>query len=284
MGRIEEALKRAKASHFKSDVQSARSLKKLRSTDSYSNLNALARDEVRLQPIFQELQKSATYHQLDPDLLEKNRITTGDQALSIRSAYKMLRTRLLQRMRANNWNTLAISSARSNAGKTLTAINTSLSIANDPSQRVILVDLDLRRPSIASYLGIEHNYGLTDYLIDGQPIEDIVIRTNIERLLIIPTYEAQENSSELLSSAAMLSLVQKLSSDMHDCIVIFDLPPMLDADDMLAFSPHVDTLLFIVAECETRRTDLKQVSDLIEDLDVIGVILNKSDDESPAYY
>ena len=283
MGRIEDALKKTKASYFMSDVRAARLQNKRISADSHSRLNSLG-DKVRLQPMFEELHKSATYCELDADVLEEHRVTTESQLLSTRSAYKMLRTRLLQRMRANNWNTLAISSARSNAGKTLTAINTAISIANDPNQRVILIDLDLRRPSVASYLGLDQKFGLTDYLLHGKPIEDIVIRTNIDRLLIIPTFEAQENSSELLSSPEMLLLVKRLASDLQDSIIIFDLPPILDADDMLAFSPYVDTSLFIVAECETRRSDLKQVSDLIEDLEVIGVILNKSDDESPAYY
>ena len=78
--------------------------------------------------------------------------------------------------------------------------------------------------------------------------------------------------------------MERLSNDSGGCLVIIDLPPMLDADDMLAFSPQVDALLFIVAECETRRADLLQVRDIIEDLEVIGIILNKSDDDSPTYY
>jgi Mrp family chromosome partitioning ATPase len=284
MGRIEEALKRAKESHVKSGVQAPHSQKSSSNLEAPKRLTTIGERDITLLPVFQDLQKSATYHELDKSFLQKHRVITDKQSLAVRSAYKMLRTRLLQRMRANNWTTLAISSARSSAGKTLTAINTSISIANDPNQRVILVDLDLRRPSVARYLGIEHEFSLTDYLLRNKPIEDVVVKTSIERLLVIPNLESHESSSELLSSLPMLSLVERLSSDVEDAIVIFDLPPMLDADDMLAFSPYVDALLFIVAECETRRADLKQVSDLIEDLNVVGVILNKSDDESPAYY
>lgn len=277
MGRIEDALNKAKVTQAGSTFAPSRA-------DHTANLRALNSKQSRRTPIFDELYAKARRYELDAEVLQKNRITSDDQALSVRSAYKMLRTRLLQRMRANNWNTLAISSARSNAGKTLTAINTAISIAHEPNKRVVLVDLDLRRPSIAKYLGIEPQYDLSDYLLNNVSIEKVAIRTSVDRLVIIPNTSAQEYSSELLSSTKMLSLVEKLSNDASGAIVIFDLPPMLDADDMLAFSPQVDALLFVVAECETRRADLQQVSELIEDLDVIGVILNKSDDDSPAYY
>jgi capsular exopolysaccharide synthesis family protein len=235
-------------------------------------------------PVFAELRGNATQHILDLDFLKKNRITTDQQSLSNRAAYKMLRTRLSQRMRANNWTTLAISSTRSGAGKTLTSINTAISLAHEPNQHVILVDLDLRRPSVARYLGLKPKYGLSDYLLNNVPLEQIVIQPNIDRLLIIPNMSAQENSSELLSSSAMIALAGKLSSDVDGCIVIYDLPPMLDADDLLAFAPQVDALLFIVADHETKRADLLQVSNLVEDLNIVGVVLNKSDDDSPAYY
>lgn len=280
MGRIEDALSKAKASQSGSGFQHVGSV----GTGGTTNLRSLGISQERRKPVFKELSKKATFFKLDPDVLQQNRITSDEQALSVRSAYKMLRTRLLQRMRANNWRTLAISSARSNAGKTLTAINTAISIAHEPNKQVILVDLDLRRPSVAKYIGIEPKHDISDYLLNDVPIEKIAIRTDVDRLLIIPNTTVQEYSSELLSSIKMQSLVAKLSNDTEDTIIIFDLPPMLDADDMLAFSPQVDALLFIVAECETRRTDLQQVSDLIEDLDVVGVILNKSDDDSPAYY
>ncbi len=283
MGRIEESLRKAKG------LSSGR-----RTTDgpagrdptgaTTDKLKALANGDLAPVLTFADLKRSATYYHLDTDVLQQNRITSDQQALSIRSAYKMLRTRLSQRMRANNWNTLAVSSARASAGKTLTAINTSISLAHEPNQHVILVDLDLRRPSINKYLGIEPKYDLSDYLLKGVPIEEIVIKTDVERLLIIPNRTSQENSSELLISPAMLSLVWRLSHDSAGSLVIFDLPPMLDADDMLAFSPYVDALLFVVADCETKRADLQQISTLVEELNVVGVVLNKSDDTSPAYY
>lgn len=285
MGRIEEALKRAKETQHQGMGRKGNlGWRRNSNGDGGGGLRDFTPHTDAGQPVFQEIYAAATKYFLDDETLTENRVTADSQALATKSAYKMLRTRVLQRMRANHWTTLAISSARSNAGKTVTAINTSISIASDPNQNVILVDLDLRRPSVGKYFGIEHKYGLTDYLTNNVPIEKVAVKTQIDSLVVIPNYAPQENSSELISSAEMKALVRKLANDADGSTVIFDLPPMLDADDMLVFSEQVDALLFVVAECETRKADLQQVSDLVEDMNVLGVILNKSDDESPAYY
>jgi protein-tyrosine kinase len=232
------------------------------------------------------LAKDAKRIALDPDVLEKNRVVAASETPGMSSAYKMLRTRVLQRMRTNNWTRLAISSARPSAGKTLTAINTAISLSFEQNQRVILVDLDLRRPTIARYLGINQQYGLSDYLSNDVPIEKVIVRPSIERLLIVPNFQADEQSSEHLSSPRMVELVERLSSPSNSTIVIFDLPPILDADDMLAFSPLFDALLVVVSQSETRRVDLQKSFELLSDINVLGVVLNKSrgKDDAPSYY
>lgn len=285
MGRIEDALRRAKALH-ETNAGRQRFPEVAEATDP---VNGPLRQPIHTGSppgfsVFDEFWDIAGAAVLDSDALQSNRIVTDEQPLAVRSAYKMLRTRLLQRMRANRWTKLGITSARAAAGKTLTAINTAISIAREPNQKVILVDLDLRRPSIARYLGLRPKHDLSDYLLHNVGIEDVVLRTSIDRLLIVPSTSSHENSSELLSSQRMKELVHLLSTDSQGCIVIYDFPPILDADDMLAFSPNIDALLFVVAECETRKADLQQVQDLIKEMNVAGVILNKSDDRSPTYY
>lgn len=218
---------------------------------------------------------------LDPDTLHENRVIVhGSDANS--SAYKMLRTRVLQRMRANGWKKLAITAPRAHAGKTLTAINTAITLAQDPNQQVFLVDLDLRNPSISSYLGLHTTLGVGDILLHDTPLEQVIVKPDIPRLFIVPSNEAFEDSSEMLGSPQMLRLTQAVA-DMAT-IVIFDLPPLLEADDMLAFSPQVDALLLIVAQGETRQADLERAADLIKDMNVLGTVLNKSDEDAGGYY
>jgi Mrp family chromosome partitioning ATPase len=221
---------------------------------------------------------------LDPRILEENRIT-GLQKHDVGGpAYKMLRTRVLQRMRSNGWRKLAITSPRTQAGKTLTAINTAISLAQEPNQQVVLVDLDLRNPSIQSSLGLAPDLGLSDHLLRGVPIEKVLLKLDVPRLYIVPNWERLENSSEVIASAQMAQLTQTLAATSASTIVIFDLPPLLDADDMLTFMPQVDAVLFVVAQGETQRSDLERSSDLLRELTVLGTVLNKSNDEAPSYY
>ena len=232
------------------------------------------------------LAAAATRVKLDPRVMQANRVVATSDKQGMNTAYKMLRTRILQRMRANSWNRLAISSARPSAGKTLTAINTAISLSIETNQQVILADLDLRRPSIARYLGIRQKHGLSDYLTSDVPIEKIIVKPNIERLLIVPNFRAYEHSSELLSSPRMVELVNFLARPDNSTIVIFDLPPLLDADDVLAFSPLCDALLMVVSHYETRQVDLEKSFELMHDINILGVVLNKSrgNDETPGYY
>ncbi len=221
---------------------------------------------------------------LDPQILERHRITGLQNSDVGGPAYKMLRTRVLQRMRSNGWRKLAVTSPRSNAGKTLTAINTAISLAQEPNQQVILVDLDLRNPKISSYLGFEPQFTLADHLLRDVPIEKVLVRPGIPRLYIIPNVDRLENSSEILASAQMIQLTKTLFATSPSTIVIFDLPPLLDADDMLTFMPQVDAVLFVVAQGETLRDDLERSSELFKELTVLGTVLNKSSDEAPSYY
>lgn len=231
------------------------------------------------------LNSIATPVTLEPDILRHHRVMVGGQQSHSASSYKMLRTRMLQRLRSREWTRIAVTSARRDAGKTLTAVNTAISLAHEPNQQVVLVDLDLRRSAIGEYLGIRNKYGVSDFLTGKATLDQIVVQPDIERLLVVPNNESFDNSSEMLSSPKMLKLASVLADPANSSIVLFDLPPILEADDFLAFSHHIDAYLFVVSEGETRRADLQQAIDLIRDLNLLGFVLNKSrGQEHPSGY
>src|SRR5690606_40435255 len=122
--------------------------------------SALAPRVAGLRPIETE---SLLRMRLNPRTLQNHR-GLSDEESPASSAYKMLRTRILQRMRRNGWTTLAVTGTCPDEGKTLTAINLSMSLARDMSTSVMLVDLDLRKPAIAHYLGVSPRFGIADYL------------------------------------------------------------------------------------------------------------------------
>ena len=221
---------------------------------------------------------------LDPTALETHRILPALEDEAAVAAYKMLRTRVAQRMRANGWRALAVTSTAPNEGKTLTATNLAISLAGNVDHQVFLVDLDLRRPSLHQYLGFTPEFNLADYLESDIPLEDVLVSCGIDRLWLLPNRRTYHNSSEMLSSPHMAKLVSELVSNDPNRLIIFDLPPILSADDLLAFSPYVDAVLLVAAEGKTRRADLTVAKDLLQNLNVAGVVLNRSSERKSGHY
>ncbi|MDH5572927.1 MAG: CpsD/CapB family tyrosine-protein kinase [Gammaproteobacteria bacterium] len=208
--------------------------------------------------------------------LKRNRVITHTDESIETDAFKRLRTQVLQRMRSNNWNLLGVTSAQAGEGKSLVAINLAIALAMEVNQTVLLVDLDMRRPSVHKYFDYQPDKGLSDFILHATPIEEILFNPEIERLVILPGKESLSNSSELLSSPKMVSLVAELKNRYPARIIIFDLPPLLAADDTLAFSPYIDAMLLVAEEGKTTKEDLLQVKDVLKGTKIIGTVLNKS--------
>ncbi len=215
---------------------------------------------------------------LYPGWLRQNRIITGAVIDAYARAYKVLRTQVSQRMRQQGWRTLGVTSPGPREGKTLTAINLAISLALEANQTVLLVDADLRQPSVHAYFGFDVEYGLRDYLLEATPLEQILVNPEIRRLVVLPGGAPLANSSELLSSPVMLRLVQEVKRRYPSRLVVFDLPPVLTADDVLAFSPYLDASLLVVEEGRTLRDEAARAAELLQaaNHNLIGTVLNKS--------
>ena len=212
---------------------------------------------------------------LQPEVLARNLIVTGVGSDPVNSAYKMLRTHVLQRMNANGWNVLAVTSPRSGEGKTLTALNLAIAMARETNHTVLLVELDLRRPTLESLLGYEPGPGITDYLLRGMPLSEVMLNPGIDRLVLIPAGPPAESSSELLSSPRMIDLVSELKERYPSRLVLFDVPPLLTSDDGLAFVPHVDAALLVVAEGQTSYEEVELAKDMLASTHLLGAVLNR---------
>jgi Mrp family chromosome partitioning ATPase len=220
--------------------------------------------------------------QPDTDLLEQNRIVI-DERSNASAAYKVLRTRVLQRMRRNGWKTLAVTGTCPNEGKTVTAINLSVNLAWHLTTSVVLVDMDLRNPSVHRYLGIDTRFGLMDYLNGDVPLVRAGVRPGIERLGVILNDRPVANASELLSAPETAELIDEVKRG-DDRIAIFDLPPVFAGDDVLAFAPLVDAVLIVLSQGTTKRTTLVALRELLQNVNVIGTVLNRSSERVAPYY
>jgi protein-tyrosine kinase len=217
----------------------------------------------------------------DPALLSRNRIVAGRDRDPAADAFRILRTRVMQVMRGNGWKSLAITSPSVGEGVSLTAINLAISLAREVSQTVLLVDLDLRRPKIHERLGIDVEFGISDYLISDQPLSNALVNPGIERLLVLPGREGQGYVSEMMTTPQMRHFVEEITSRYPERIVIFDLPPVCMSDDVLAFSPLVDAFLLVVRDNFTEQPNLRQAVELLKNVNLVGTVLTASD-ESPS--
>ncbi len=217
---------------------------------------------------------------VSPDIMRDNRVIAGMAPDAVVDAYRMLRTRVLQRLRQNGWKSLAVTSPGIGEGKSLTAVNLAISLAREVNHTVLLVDLDLRRPGIHKFFGYQPEHGIADFLFSDIELGDIMFSPSIDRLVVLPGKERYENSSELLSMPRMLEMVEDITTRYPDRIVIFDLPPVLAVDDALAFSPFVDSFLLVIEEGETEAHALSEARELLKHVNVVGSVLNKAEDKS----
>jgi len=218
--------------------------------------------------------------EVDWTVLEKNRILSHDTPHRAEGAYRMLRTRIMQKMRSNGWRVLGVSSIGPNEGKSFTAINLAVSIAAEVGQEALLVDLDLRRPSVHSYFGIDETQfqGLRQFFENPeQGLEEMIVSPGIDRLGCLLSAVPMERPSDVLASPRGRLFFEELRRRLPpETVVVVDLPPLLTVDDALAVAPMIDALLFVVAEGNTKRDDIAEAHQLLQEFNVIGTVLNKS--------
>ena len=216
--------------------------------------------------------------------LEKHRIVSHVKNDINSGVFDSLRTQILQKMEENNWRTLAVVSPTPESGKTLISINLAISIAHQPQKTVVLVDLDLRRPKIASYLGIHTEKSMSDYLGDKARLEEVMFNPGIPRLVVIPTMRPVSKSAETLSSKKVANLIQELRSRYDSRIVIFDSPPVLNSDDAMILLPQVDCILLVVGNGMSTQSEIEETLHHLPKNNLLGVVLNRAEVESKAYY
>ncbi len=216
-------------------------------------------------------------------LREQRIILNEDQNDKYINTYKKLRTAVLHRLRQNGWNAFGVTSSTPGEGKTLTAINLSIQLSMEANHTVLLVDADLRRPSVHRYFGYLPGKGLADYLLSGAPLEEILIHPDIGHLIVLPGNKPIRSSSESLSSPRMAALVKELKMRHPSQLVVFDLPPLLFSDDVMAFSPYLDAFLLVIEDGKVAHDELAHSIELLGDTNLLGTVLNKSQEQGAGY-
>lgn len=211
------------------------------------------------------------------DIQRENRILCAMEHSEYADAFKMLSTQVMQRMEEHQWSSLAVTSAGDDEGKTTTAINLGISIAKEIEYTVLLVDANLRKPVLHTYFGVTPGQGLSDYLTGDIDLADILIRPdNMDHFVILPGGAPLINSTEMLGSPKMCSLVEELKNRYPKRVIIFDMPPILNVADTVSFAPCVDCALVVIEDDTTKLAELQQAIDLLSVTNIIGTVLNKA--------
>jgi receptor protein-tyrosine kinase len=171
-----------------------------------------------------------------------------------------------------------VTSALAGEGKTFCAINLAISIALEMDYSVLLVDADVAKPSIPEALGLEAEKGLMDLLLDRRiDLMEVLCKTDIGKLTLLPGGTAHQHATELLASGAMRELLREMAERYHDRIIVFDSPPLLAASEAGVLASQMGQIVMVVEAGKTTEAALKNALSRIDSSKVAGVLLNKGE-------
>jgi capsular exopolysaccharide synthesis family protein len=199
------------------------------------------------------------------------------------AAFDVLRTKVLQLAGVNGWRRVAITSPLPGSGKTTTSLNLAFALARQVDLRIILIDLDMRRPAIARTLSVGGKGGV-GAILDGRSTFGEAARRHGDNLAIAMNYRGLRDPSDLFLRSRTAEVIDEIERVYRPDLVLFDMPPMLVNDDTAAFLGNVDCAL-IVAEADQSTTEQVDIceKELAEQTNVLGVVLNKCRFMSDSY-
>ncbi|MGB4497479.1 MAG: XrtA-associated tyrosine autokinase [Methylococcaceae bacterium] len=286
MSIIERALNKAKDDGEKLKNFSTNSNKKI--TPEIEKVKVIVSNQTEENVVYAQKKESSVYTQeienIEWDKLAALGFVTpsNNSSSQAEEEYRTIKRPLLNNafgigsVGINRSNLILVTSSVPGEGKTYTAINLALSIANERDKKVLLIDADVARPSVSKALGIKSSPGLIEYL-EGQTVEfsDIVLKTNMPGLSVIPAGKQHKHSTELLTSNRMIQLAEELSNRYPDRMVIFDSPPLLAATQGEALAGLVGQVVLVVEAEKTPQSMVMASVGKLVFCDVVLVMLNK---------
>jgi len=216
---------------------------------------------------------------------ELGMVTAASGRTTLLEDFRIIKRPLLQRAfgeRAQGekpGNLIMVTSSLPGEGKTYTAINLAMSIAMELDHTVLLVDADVARPSVLRTLGLPPQRGLMDILVDDKvDMGDVMLRTNVDTLSILPAGTSTPRATELLASSTMSNLVNEIANRYPDRIVIFDSPPLLLTSESRVLASHMGQIVMVVEAQTTTQHAVKEALSQLEGFNNVNLIYNKTRD------
>lgn len=254
MSRIEDALKKATE-------------KRAETTDSRGpDKPSQAAQAVQLPP--QVAQEALTRAR------EQRMLVSMNEPVSLAAEeFRKLKQDLVRKARRGNaQNTILVTSGAVSEGKSVTAVNLAISLAQEFDHTVLLIDADIRSPSCHELLCLENGYGLSDCLIDGAGIDKGLIKTGIGKLTFLPAGTPVPNVGELLASRRMEETLGEMKNRYADRFIIIDSPPILPFAESRNLSRLADGVVLVVKEGQSTQTELRETLEALHGADILGAV------------
>lgn len=221
---------------------------------------------------------------VEPNALLKKRVVAHDPSRPEAEEFSVLRTKILLEIRKHGWKRIAITSPSRGCGKSFVSANLAISLSSHPDIRTVLLDMDLRRPSLNNYFGIETPNSVSDALTGMISVSEVLNRIG-PRLAIGVGANSLENTGAILSSAATGKVIAQIETNYNPDIIIFDTPPMNNLDDMLSLFSNTDAVLLLVGGGLSTQEETETAKELIEQhSNLLGIVLNKSHKNASSKY
>jgi exopolysaccharide/PEP-CTERM locus tyrosine autokinase len=216
-------------------------------------------------------------------LRQRGMVTHESGRTSVAEDFRIVKRHLLNDARAAGaetiprGNLIVVTSALPGEGKTYCAINLAMSISMEKDARALLVDADVARPSVLKVLGLQAERGLMDVLLDGGvELSDVIMRTNVPSLTLLPAGPASRHATELLASRSMSRLLEELANRYPDRIIVFDSPPLLLTTEASVLVSQMGQVVMVVEAETTSQTAVQAALQRIEHCRHVNLIYNKS--------
>lgn len=216
--------------------------------------------------------------------VDKNLVTYLNPQSLESEMFKILRGNILFPAKGEPPRSILVTSALPGEGKSFVSTNLAVSIAQNINEHVLLVDGDIRKPSVHKYLGYDETKGLAEYLSEERPLSDVLLKTGVKKLSVLPGGRPPHNPAELLSSKKMSQLLEEVKERYSDRYIIIDSPPPQLTAETGAIARQVDAIIIVVKYGSTPREIVVELVETLGKEKIIGCVMNWFDMRSSTYY
>jgi exopolysaccharide/PEP-CTERM locus tyrosine autokinase len=188
--------------------------------------------------------------------------------------FKILRTNILYPVSGKAPQSILVTSSLPGEGKSFVSSNLAISIALNVNKHVLLIDCDLRKPEIHQRFGFGKIRGLSEYLRNRTDLASLLVKTNVDKLTLLPGGEIPPNPSELMSSEKMTELLEEVKHRYSDRLIVIDTPPPSMAAETSFLARHVDGIIVVSKHTHTPRADLEDLIDRMGSKKILGTVVN----------